>query len=102
MLDLDNLWRLNMSLPWSGTAMAALALGLWAYFGLGPGQELIHFFLGLLVFAGAALVAVLQWPLLALRRFLAKRNRDTELKPPVPNPPNPTPPQSDDPGRHEQ
>ncbi|HEV3006545.1 MAG TPA: hypothetical protein VGX78_18895 [Pirellulales bacterium] len=44
--------------------------GLLAYFGLGPGAELIPYFMALLGFAGAAFLAVVQWPLQALyRRF---------------------------------
>jgi hypothetical protein len=51
------------------------ALHLWAYIGLGPGQEFIPYFLTLLTFVGAALVAVVQWPLAALLRlFRSKRN----------------------------
>jgi hypothetical protein len=43
-----------------------------AYVGLGPGQEFIPYFFALLGVVGLALVAVLQWPLLALRRFLSR------------------------------
>jgi hypothetical protein len=43
-----------------------------AYVGLGPGQEFIPHFLALLGFIGAALLAIIQWPLLALRRLFAR------------------------------
>jgi hypothetical protein len=47
----------------------------WAYIGLGPGQEFIPYFLTLLTFIGAALVAVVQWPIaVLLRLFRKKRN----------------------------
>jgi len=43
------------------------------YVGLGPGQEFIPQFMGMLAWAGVALGAVLLWPLAALRRFLRAR-----------------------------
>jgi hypothetical protein len=46
--------------------------GLLAYVGLGPGQEFIPYFLALLAWAGAAFLAVLQWPLVALYRRLSR------------------------------
>jgi hypothetical protein len=55
----------------SGTAST-----LFAYVGLGPGQEFIPQFLALLVVAGTALVAVLQWPFVALLRRV-KRTKKT-------------------------
>jgi hypothetical protein len=51
--------------------------GMLAYVGLGPGQELIPYFLGLLAWAGAAFLAVLQWPIYALRQRLARRRQHT-------------------------
>jgi hypothetical protein len=42
--------------------------GLPAYVGLGPEQALIPYFLALLAWVGAALIAVLQWPIAALLR----------------------------------
>jgi hypothetical protein len=46
-----------------------------AYVGLGPGQELIPYFLALVGFAGAALLAVLQWPLRILLGWYARIRR---------------------------
>jgi hypothetical protein len=43
-----------------------------AYAGFGPGQELIPYFLALLTFVGAALLAVVQWPLAILLRWLSR------------------------------
>ena len=60
----------------AGNLLAVPVHGLWAYFGLGAGQELIPYFVGLLALIGTALLAVLQWPLFALRRLLAKRGHD--------------------------
>jgi hypothetical protein len=56
-------------------ALAPTFAGSWSllgYVGLGPGQELIPYFLSLLAFAATALLAILQWPLLALRRRLSR------------------------------
>jgi hypothetical protein len=47
-----------------------LAAGPLAYVGLGPGMEFFSFFLALLAWVGAALLAVLQWPLSRLLRRL--------------------------------
>jgi hypothetical protein len=55
--------------------------GVLAYVGLGPGQEFIPYFLGLLAWAGAAFLAILQWPIVALFRRLSKRGN----KPAPPN-----------------
>lgn len=53
--------------------------GLWAYVGLGPGQEFIPQFLALLGVALTALLAVVQWPIVALwsrlSRSLAARKK---------------------------
>ena len=43
-----------------------------AYIGLGPGQELIPYFLALLGFMGAALLAVVQWPIVMVIRLFRK------------------------------
>ncbi len=46
------------------------SLTLFAYVGLGPGQEFIPQFMALVAVAGTALLAILQWPFVALfRRF---------------------------------
>lgn len=45
---------------------------LFAYVGLGPGQDFFQHFLTLLATAGAALLAIVQWPLLALFRRLTR------------------------------
>ncbi len=52
--------------------------GLPAYVGLGPEQALIPYFLALLAWVGAALIAVLQWPIAALLR--RRRGAKTELQ----------------------
>jgi hypothetical protein len=44
-----------------------------AYAGLGQGQEFIPYFLGLVAWVTAALLAILQWPLIALWRFLKRK-----------------------------
>jgi hypothetical protein len=46
--------------------------GLWGYIGLGPGQEFIPQFLALLGLAATALLAVVQWPILALWSRLSR------------------------------
>jgi hypothetical protein len=51
-----------------------------AYVGLGPGQELIPYFYVLLTFMGMALLAVLQWPIVALRRWLTRIQGDRKDK----------------------
>ena len=43
-----------------------------AYAGLGPAQQLLPHFLALLAVVGAAVVAVVQWPLSALWRRLTQ------------------------------
>jgi hypothetical protein len=49
---------------------------LFAYVGLGTGPELLPYLLALLAWAGAALVAVLQWPLSAFLRRLKSGPRN--------------------------
>ncbi|MGH7135871.1 MAG: hypothetical protein ACREHD_09035 [Pirellulales bacterium] len=50
---------------------------LFGYVGLGPGPELIPYFLALLSVVGAALIAVLQWPITAFWAYLSRiRRRD--------------------------
>lgn len=51
---------------------ALSADGLWAYIGLGPGQEFIPQFVAMLGLAATALVAVIQWPILALWSRLSR------------------------------
>jgi hypothetical protein len=46
---------------------------MFAYVGLGPGQEFIPYFLALLAFVWAAAIAILQWPFLALIRLVRGR-----------------------------
>jgi hypothetical protein len=56
--------------------------GLLAYFGLGPGAELIPYFMALMGFAGAAFLAVVQWPIQALyRRFSRTKGGDVDGRP---------------------
>jgi hypothetical protein len=43
-----------------------------AYVGLGPGQEFIPYFFGMVAWAGAAFLAILQWPIIALWRRLSR------------------------------
>jgi hypothetical protein len=43
---------------------------MFAYLGLGPGQEFIPYFLALLAFIWAAVIAVVQWPFFALLRLI--------------------------------
>jgi hypothetical protein len=45
---------------------------LWAYFGISPGQELVHYFFALVGTGAVGLIAVLQWPLFAVRRMLSR------------------------------
>lgn len=66
--------------------------GPFAYVGLGPGQEFLPYFLALMGFIGAALLAIIQWPLLALRRLLARargaRNKPSNTAPTQGSSPN--------------
>ncbi len=69
----------------------AVPHGLLAYVGLGPGQELIPYFMALLAWVGAAVGAILLWPITTLFRRLRKAKGDHkhELKnepPPSPSP----------------
>jgi hypothetical protein len=84
-------WTVPLALPGS---VAALLGGLLGYVGLGPGQELIPQFLALLWWMGAALLAVLQWPLLVLlRRFQGKAREQPKAEPEqVPAKDTPSPP----------
>ncbi len=64
------------------TLSASVPGGMLAYVGLGPGQELIPYFLALLAWLGGAIIAILQWPISALLRRLwrAKRSDKDGLK----------------------
>lgn len=56
-------------------------LGLLGYVGLGSGgPELIPYFMALLTFIGAALFALLQWPIYVLLRYLSKLRRRHDRK----------------------
>jgi hypothetical protein len=55
--------------------IAPCPAGLWAYVGLGPGQEFIPQFVAMLGFVATALLAILQWPLAALLSRLAARKK---------------------------
>jgi hypothetical protein len=50
---------------------------MFGYVGLGPGQEFIPYFLALLAFIWAAMMAVFQWPLLVLARLVRGRKAKT-------------------------
>jgi hypothetical protein len=52
--------------------------GLPAYVGLGPEQAFIPYFLALLAWVGAALIAILQWPIAALLRQWSVSNTDLQ------------------------
>ena len=53
--------------------------GLFAYVGLGPGQELLPYFLALLAWVAASLIAVLKWPFVTLlRRLRGVRTTDEQ------------------------
>lgn len=58
--------------------MDSLETLLLGYVGLGPGLEFIPYFLALMGVVGAALLAVLQWPLLALISFFRVKRRRSE------------------------
>lgn len=69
-------------LPLSLSAFAIGSADLWAYVGLGPGQEFIPQFLAMLGLVATALLAVVQWPLLVLwsrlsRAFAARKGDRT-------------------------
>ena len=62
--------------------LASGSVGLWAYIGLGPGKEFIPQFLAMLGLASTALLAVVQWPIVALwsrlsRAIGARKNGQT-------------------------
>jgi hypothetical protein len=76
--------------PHSLPLSAPCSAGLWAYVGLGPGQEFIPQFLAMLGLAATALLAVVQWPILALwsrlsRARAARKNAQTTGETPVPS-----------------
>jgi hypothetical protein len=58
--------------PLSSMPSAFCSDGLWAYVGLGPGQEFIPQFIAMLGLAATALLAVVQWPILALWSRLSR------------------------------
>lgn len=58
-----------------------------AYVGLGPGLDFFQHFLALLAGAGAALLAVIQWPLLALFRRRTRSAGSDGLAPDDSTPP---------------
>jgi hypothetical protein len=55
--------------------------------GLGSGVELIPYFLALLGFLAAAVLAVVQWPLFVLARWRRKGNAQRAESPPNAPPP---------------
>jgi hypothetical protein len=61
-----------LSVPTAALADVRPLHAVWAYIGLGPGQELIPYFFALLAFVGAALSAVLLWPITALLRWFRR------------------------------
>lgn len=61
-------------------SLVLLPCCLFAYVGLGPGPELIPYFLALLSLVGAALIAVLQWPITAFWAYLSRIRRRGEEK----------------------
>jgi hypothetical protein len=61
--------------------------GLFAYVGLGPGQEFLPYFLALLAWVATSLIAVLKWPLLTLfRRLRGVRGTPQEVPEDAPVP----------------
>jgi hypothetical protein len=68
-LDLDGFIGLIGRAPLTAHVGAPLA-----YVGLGPGQEFIPYFLSLIGFVGAALLAVIQWPFFGLLRWFRRPN----------------------------
>lgn len=74
MPDLDALSLLRLLSSSTFDLAQAPLLG---YVGLEPGPEFVLYFLVLLAVVGMALIAVLQWPILALRdHFRRKRTQD--------------------------
>lgn len=54
-----------------------------AYVGMGPGPEFIPYFMALLGVVGAALLAVVQWPISAFLGWVrGKRSHGERLEPP--------------------
>jgi hypothetical protein len=66
-------WSLFLLVPLTYSWSADTAGGVLAYVGLGPGQEFIPYFLGLVAWAMAALLAILRWPLIALFQHFLRR-----------------------------
>jgi hypothetical protein len=64
---------------------------MFAYLGFGPGQEFIPYFLALLAFVWAAVIAVLQWPFLALVRLIRGKRAGASPVPTTQTVPNPEP-----------
>jgi hypothetical protein len=66
----------NVSDPHALFMTIPLVDGLLAYVGPGAGLELVPYFWALLGFAGAALLAVVQWPLAVFFRWFPKARED--------------------------
>ena len=49
-----------------------------AYVGLGPGQEFIPYFFGLVGVIGTAVVAAVQWPVLTVLRWFSRGRPSSE------------------------
>jgi hypothetical protein len=75
----DCLW---LTTQLSGSGWLPPLAPLLGYMGLGQGPELIPYFAALASFVGAALIAVLQWPLSLLFRRFSKAKRRTPDQPP--------------------
>lgn len=60
------------------------------YVGLGPGPELLPYFFALLGLIAAAIIAILQWPVGVLLRWLPRRKRLPEGEPHAPAAPEKT------------
>jgi hypothetical protein len=72
-----------------------------AYSGLGPGQELIPYFLALLALLATALSAVVRWPFAVLARLFSRFRRprsDDGTSPPI----TANVPESADDGQHDK
>ena len=68
---------LGLTTRLSGSDWLPQLAPLWGYMGLGQGPELIPYFAALVSFVGAALIAVLQWPLSVLFGRFSKARRRT-------------------------
>ena len=69
--------------PWLAMHLPALSFfhALLAYVGMGPGPEFIPYFMALLGVIGAALIAIVQWPIVALFRwFKSKHSRGADAE----------------------